>query len=179
MKTLLISLVAAWLPILLHAQIKTLTGSVRNKTGKAVPLATVMLKNRQGLILQYAICNDQGLFRLNLIDTVPATDLSLEVSHLSFKIMRTPLIAGKYAYELILEESFTALQEVNVKSRPMAITKGDTTSFNVRSFSHVEDRSIADVLGRIPGVTVDEQGKIYYNGKAVSNLYIQGDDLMD
>src|SRR5699024_6873654 len=42
-----------------------------------------------------------------------------------------------------------------------------------------EDRSVGDVLRRMPGIDIGDDGTIYYNGKPIENLYIHGDDLMN
>lgn len=178
MKTLLWCLVTLWLQTPLLAQVKQLTGLLKGPGGKPLPQASVSLRNKQGLIVQYAISNDKGSFQLSLPDTANLTSLSLEVSHLGYKRLLTPLQKGKYAYELQLEEQAVLLPEVQVKNRPVISNKGDTVSYNVRSFAQEEDRSIGDVLRRMPGIEVGDDGKIYYNGQQVSNLYIHGDDLM-
>ena len=68
---------------------------------------------------------------------------------------------------------------MKVKTKPAIISKGDTLSYPVKAFSREEDLSIGDVLQRMPGITVDDDGKIYYNNKAIANLYTDGDNLMD
>src|SRR5690606_7831628 len=40
-------------------------------------------------------------------------------------------------------------------------------------------RTIEDVIKRLPGMEVNEDGKIKFNGQDISNLYIDGDDLLD
>jgi len=71
------------------------------------------------------------------------------------------------------------LEDVEVKSRPRIRRLGDTLSYDVGSFAHQEDRSIGDVIRRIPGMEVSESGQIKYQGKTISNFYIDGDDLLD
>jgi hypothetical protein len=172
-------MVAVWLPLAIYAQARTLTGRVVDKKNKAVPQATVMLKEKNGLVLYYAASNNNGEFRMSISDTLVMQGLFLEVSHLSFKKIAIQVTSDRFNYSVILEENATVLPDVKVTGRPSAVVKGDTTSYNVSSFSRGEDRSIGDVLKRIPGITVDDNGKIYYNGKAISNLYIHGDDVMD
>ncbi len=73
----------------------------------------------------------------------------------------------------------TELPQVEVRSKPIIDRSGDTLRYNVNSFSNPEDRSIGDVLKHMPGISVGDNGGIFYNGQAISNLYIHGDDLMD
>ncbi|WP_276483746.1 hypothetical protein [Paraflavitalea pollutisoli] len=179
MKWIVVWMAVCWLPLATIAQTKTLSGQLLNSKSQPIPQATVVWKRTGGLVLQYAISNEQGRFQISFTDTLSLSGTVLEITHLSYKHRQLLLLPGQSDYRIILEESATLLPEVNVKSRPAAIVKGDTTSFNVRSFAREDDRSIGDVIGRMPGLSVDEKGTIYYNGQPVSNLYIHGDDLMD
>lgn len=72
----------------------------------------------------------------------------------------------------------TKLKEIVVKASPVVRQK-DTIVYNVASFAGKEDRYIGDVLKKLPGVTVADNGAISYQGKSISKLYIEGQDLMD
>ncbi len=69
------------------------------------------------------------------------------------------------------------LDEVVVKA-PHTRVKGDTISYDVSAFTGRGDRSIEDVIKKLPGVTVDKGGKIYYGEKPINNFYIEGLNLM-
>ena len=69
------------------------------------------------------------------------------------------------------------IKEVVVRA-PKVNLFGDTVEFNVQSFVEQQDKSISDVLKRMPGVEVREGGDIYYNGESIGNLYVEGMDLL-
>ena len=69
------------------------------------------------------------------------------------------------------------IREVVVRA-PKVNLFGDTVEFNVQSFVEQQDKSISDVLKRMPGVEVREGGDIYYNGESIGNLYVEGMDLL-
>lgn len=46
-------------------------------------------------------------------------------------------------------------------------------------FISPKDEAIKDVLKKLPGVDVDDDGKISYNGKNISKFYVEGMDLTD
>ena len=58
---------------------------------------------------------------------------------------------------LVLNEVFVRAPKVNLF--------GDTVEYNVQSFVEQQDKSISDVLKRMPGVEVREGGDIYYNAR--------------
>lgn len=64
--------------------------------------------------------------------------------------------------------------------KPPSITRrGDTINYSVRSFSNEQDRSIGDVLKRMPGIEVLNNGQILYEGTPINKYYIEGFDLLE
>lgn len=57
--------------------------------------------------------------------------------------------------------------------------RGDTLSYLVSSFNKSNDRSIEDVLKRMPGIEVEKDGKILYQGMPIQKFYVEGLDPMD
>lgn len=94
-----------------------------------------------------------------------------------------------YAPQIIPIQDFTSgkaiqllpadfkLQEVKVKSNRVSI-QSDTLSYLVSGFRMPQDRSIADVLKKMPGLEVLPNGTIRFEDKNISKLYIEGMDLM-
>ena len=70
-------------------------------------------------------------------------------------------------------EQATKLKDVVVKA-PSIRQRGDTISYNVASFADANDKSLADVLKKMPGIEVSDKGEIKYNGKAINKFYIEG-----
>ena len=56
--------------------------------------------------------------------------------------------------------------------------QGDTITYNVGGFAQQQDRSIGDVLKRMPGIDVANNGKIQYQGEDINKFYIEGSDLL-
>ncbi|MDE6096453.1 MAG: hypothetical protein K2G52_09725 [Muribaculaceae bacterium] len=77
----------------------------------------------------------------------------------------------------ILEPQQFMLQEVVVKV-PHARLKGDTITYDVASYTNPSDRSIEDVIKKLPGIEVTENGTIIYDGEPINNFYIEGLNLM-
>lgn len=80
---------------------------------------------------------------------------------------------------VVLRESAVALKEVTVKATKVK-ERGDTVSYLVGAYANANDRSIGDVLAKMPGFDVDKSsGRISYEGKPISNFYIEGLDMLD
>src|SRR5690606_30687990 len=83
-------------------------------------------------------------------------------------------------YHFILKDESKDLEPVVIKGDPHRLNlNGDTLSYNAAAYANPNDRVIEDVIKRLPGIEVNEKGKIEYNGKAITNFYIDGDNLLD
>jgi hypothetical protein len=72
------------------------------------------------------------------------------------------------------------LGEVVVKSEaPPIRIKKDTLEFNASSFKLRPDSNVETLLKQLPGVEIDEQGKIKVNGKDVNQVLVNGKPFFD
>lgn len=69
------------------------------------------------------------------------------------------------------------LGEVTISIKSAVSIKGDTVSYRADSFYKDPLSSTEDVLKKIPGVEVDEDGKILVNGKQVKYILINGKEF--
>lgn len=163
---------------LTNAQKKlTFIGNVTDSLKVGIVNANILIKNKANKIVHFTFTKDGGSFLFEMPDT--ATNLIIEVTAAGFEKNNKPLILSQQQYIFILKTLYTELQQVTVKNSQKLKEKGDTLSYNVNSFAQKEDRTIGDVIKRLPGISVDDEGKISYNGKAITNLIIHGDDLMN
>ena len=154
-----------------------ITGKVLDaNTKKGLQAITVLLKNTENKIIAYKSSDKDGGFVLQTAKDI--TDAYIEVNHLGYKKKRIDGLKTGQQQIIELEQNTIILEDVEVKSRPRVQQQGDTLSYNVSSFAKEEDRSIGDVLKRMPGIEVSESGQIKYQGKAISNFYLDGDDLL-
>jgi len=155
-------------------------GKVTDSLGKPLSYAGINLKNSASLIIAYTTSDANGLYSLNIPADADKSGLTLEASCIGFKKAMVPVGNFTVPYNFKLAGAVHQLQTVTVKDkRPRLRLNGDTTSYKVSDFSSPQDRVIGDVIKKLPGIDVAKDGKISYNGKAISNLYIDGDNLLD
>jgi len=155
-------------------------GTVKDSTGKAVPFATVSLKNKAGnAIVRYTTTANDGTYSLSLPQGQNIDSLAVEVRSIGYK-SQVKSIAGTAPVDFVLQASVNQLQAVVIKSsRPVLRINGDTLSYKVSDFANPQDRTIGEVIKKLPGITVAADGTISYNNKPISALYIGGDNLLD
>lgn len=151
------------------------TGTVVDKEADE-PLtgASVIVKGADGKIKKFATSKADGSFAM----TLPSTEgCRLEVSMMSFAKKTIPLDNAAFPLRVELEPGTTLLKEVTVKADRIR-EQGDTITYNVGSFAQQQDRTIGDVLRRMPGIDVANNGKIQYQGEDINKFYIEGSDLL-
>ena len=74
-----------------------------------------------------------------------------------------------------LQPSTTPIREVRIKARPINV-RGDTLLYLVKAFAGKQDRYLEDVIKKLPGIEVKENGRIEYQGRAINKFYIEGQD---
>lgn len=76
-----------------------------------------------------------------------------------------------------LSPKATQLNDVIVEA-PDIYARGDTLVFNVARYANAKDDAIIDVIRRLPGIKVEEDGTIKYQGKPINKFYIDGNDFI-
>lgn len=171
---MLIFMSVSTIAVLAQKQIK---GKVKDDKAKPLPSVMVSLKDKEGSTLAFARTNEKGDFIINTDEN--GADLNLEFSILGFGKKTINLLDFAKTNEISLAESEINLKTVEVKNRPRLSSNGDTLNYKTSDFSDKQDRNIGDVLKKMPGIEVAENGKISYNGKNISNMYIDGDNLLE
>lgn len=70
------------------------------------------------------------------------------------------------------------LKEVIIKGQGAAIKiKGDTTEFNAANYTIQPNDKIEDLLKKLPGIQIDQNGKITAQGKTVPKVLVDGEEF--
>ncbi len=155
-----------------------ISGSVKDSTGKPINGASVSLLNKKGLILSFAITPPTGLFQLKYQASAPDS-FQVRVTAMGFVQQTKPVTSNSEEIAFRLDHGKLLLPDVLVVSKPILRRSGDTLNYDVSAFSDKQDRVIGDVIKKLPGIEVDEQGKIFYGGKPINRFYIDNDNLLD
>src|SRR2546421_5404304 len=122
------SLLLGFVVAIIHAESNsTLTGTVVDPTGRAVPGAKILLRNLATLVERAVITNDEGIYE---IPAVPVGTYRMQVSAHGFRLYTVDRLTTEVARTLIQDvhlEIGDISQEVTVTSQPDLID-GSTTS---------------------------------------------------
>ncbi|WPV67853.1 outer membrane beta-barrel protein [Chitinophaga sp. LS1] len=81
--------------------------------------------------------------------------------------------------DILLNIKTNILKEVTVRSQISPITlKEDTIEYNISKF-HLRDNALLDeLLRRLPGIEIDQNGSLKFMGQPISKIKINGKDFM-
>jgi hypothetical protein len=160
----------------------TISGSVTTEDGAALTAANIFITAKDSTrIIKFSTSDDSGKYQLSLsASELAQAGLMIKVQLLGYKYEIRKLTQLDRIYNFRLAQAAIELKDVIVVGgKPRVKMRGDTTTYAVKDFASEQDRTIGDVLKRLPGVTVEDNGLIKFNGKSVKKLYLDGDDLLD
>lgn len=151
-----------------------------NAVGKIIdgethaPISAVVVQslNKQGKATAFASSDSNGKFSLKITDS---TD-SVSFRCMGYDTLKLP-VNYDFSKGIELWPKATQLKDVIVQA-PDIYAKGDTLVFNVSRYANASDNAIIDVLKRLPGIKVEDDGTIKYQGKPINKFYIDGDDFL-
>ena len=157
-----------------YAEIEVKGRVIDAETKEGLVGASVIIKGIDGKIKKFSSSKTDGNFSI----TVTSVEgCQLDVTMMGFEKQSIPLNTVSLPLEVLMSPGSTLLKEVTVKADRIR-EQGDTITYNVGSFAQAQDRSIGDVLKRMPGITVENSGKIQYQGEDINKFYIEGSDLL-
>lgn len=175
MRLSLLTLFVCLLTIAADAQTFFSGSVVADDSKKGLGWASVVAEDGRHKPMAFARTKEDGTFDLK----VPA---GKEVSRLTFSLLgyakkSISTISFTNGQRIVLHEETLMLKEVKATSKRLR-QRSDTLIYSVAGFRHKQDRSIADVIAKMPGLEVKQDGSIFFQGKPINNFYIEGMNMM-
>jgi hypothetical protein len=171
------TMLALMLALASYSQIK-LSGIVKDSIGAPLELANVVAINQETKALEsYAITDSKGFYRLALGKN---GKYNVQVSYIGMKSLNV-VIESK---EIDINKDFVlnydnALDAVELTYEMPVTIKGDTIIYNADSFKNGSERKLGDVLEKLPGVEINDNGQIEVDGNTVQKVTVNGKDFFD
>lgn len=125
-----------------------ISGKVTDTGKKSLAGASIVVVDNGGKTVAYTICGDGGRFSISLKGK-DQSGLKIEFMMLGYEKTIIPLSKFRQGQSIVLKEQMFTLKEVSV--RPDRIKqRGDTLDYSVAMFKQTQDRSIADVIRKLP-----------------------------
>ena len=159
---------------------RTVSGTVIDKElNEAVIQATVALLKPDSTLAATAVTNFNGQFTL----TAPQDgNYRLRVTYVGYKpLFKNVAISGKPVAmgNLTIEQDAIMLKGTEVvKNMARVYSKGDTVIYNAGAYKTPEGSVVEELVKRLPGAQVADDGSITINGKQVKKIKVDGKEFM-
>lgn len=158
----------------------TIEGKIVDQNDKTIANANVIVREITTQdIINYTISQSNGSFETNFKTT--NEKITITISCLGYKTINTTISLNNSLVKLEtirLIDDATELKEVIViAEKNDIIKKGDTTIYNVKKFLNGTEDNLKDLISNLPGMKINNNGKIEVNGNVISELLIDGENL--
>jgi hypothetical protein len=170
---LLLSLV----PIKAMAQ-SHITGKVTAASGEVLQGTSIMLKSNEDKLIAYTATGENGIY---ILDVKEPGSYSIEVVYLGFAKQKLALTIpqGTTTLDFLLEESQEILHEVIIEHEQPVKLRGDTLIYDAKKLAKGHEVVVEDLLKNIPGITVLNDGRLFYGKTEVEKVMVDGDDFFN
>jgi hypothetical protein len=155
---------------------RSISGAVAERNGEVVAGANVLVQSTDGKRL-YSYGSSDGEGRYEVRFRSDADSVRVAVTGFNLGKVSKVVPAGIGRLDFVVEYSALKIKEVKVEASAIE-RKKDTVSYYVANFKDSTDRSIGDVLQKLPGIEVAPSGQIKYQGKAINKFYVEGLDML-
>ncbi len=160
---------------------RTVTGKVVEQDTKDVVIqATASLLSGEKVVSN-AVTNAEGSFSVKAPSDGTYT---LRITYVGFKTYSKKVTVadgkGVSAGTIALEPDAIMLQGATVTAHLAKVqSKGDTLIFNADAYRVPEGSVVEELVKRMPGADIDENGNITINGKQVTKIKVDGKEFGD
>lgn len=153
-----------------------------SQTLQTLPGASVKLAKEDGTLVAGATTNEKGQY---LLQKVPTGKYKINISYIGYKaqnfLVTLPKKSGNFKVsDVLLRENATVMAEAVVEGKLAEMTVvDDTVMYNADAFKLPDGAVVEDLIKKLPGITIDDDGNYVFNGKIVSQFLVDGKEFFN
>ena len=154
--------------------------AVDNNFELPIESATAFLSfKKDSTIIDYTQTDEEGKFDLNVRKIDEAVFLTITDDFSGDYVHTFENLLDNQDLGIVKLEETISLEGVLIVGSPPIRVKTDTLEFNAGSFKVRPDANVEALLKELPGVEIDDEGKISVNGKEVNQILVNGKPFFD
>lgn len=173
-KLILIALLIIF-PIVIYSQ--NIFGKVTDINGNGLAQVSLVIKDSTQNTVGYALSKTDGNYHIFLSNE--SIKLLLIARKLGFSEVMVNIEKNTFQYDIVLDKLNEIKEVIVTGKQPNIAVKKDTTFYKIEKFTDGTERKVEDILKKLPGITVNEQGKIQFKGKEIEKVLLDGDDFFE
>lgn len=155
---------------------QTLLGTVKNSSNNPIQNVNIIAEPiHNGNNLKFAITDYLGRYQLLLDKKI---EYKITISHISYHTTEFPIYVdfSKKEHHFVLKQKEELLNEIIIEYNPKPIfVKKDTITYVVDFFKDGTEFKMIDILEKLPGIEVENDGAIKMQGKEVSKVLVENE----
>lgn len=158
---------------------QSIEGVVITEQNNAVGNVSVILKNSEDKTIAYQFTKPDGSFSFANLDSKKYT---LQCNALGYeKQLLTIDLSNEKTKKVTvtLNEKTEELQEIVIDIPAPIKQKNDTITFDVKSFLDGTEYTVEDLLKKLPGIQVTENGTVKVGNQEIEKIMIDNDDFFE
>lgn len=152
----------------------TKKGLLIDTEGQPVDMVQIVVKDELGNIIEFLYSNSVGEYSISFPNDGKYT---VSFQRLGFKKIEFENIDFESEKIILHPSDNTKLREVVIRDNVLVEETGDTINYVVKNIIDGTERKLEDVLAKLPGLKVNSNGKISFQGREISKILLDGDDL--
>lgn len=159
----------------------TIKGRINNTNNEPIVSASIILKTITDETIGFTTTDELGMYKITF-DEIGKLSININSLGHEGKEIKIDIINKneKKTIDITLLIKETILDEVFIETKKKSITiKNDTIVFNAKSFLQGNEQVVEDLLRKIPGLNIDENGTIKVGNQEVEKVMIDGDDMFE
>lgn len=181
MRKSVLTLLLLFIAMMMQAQQHLITGAIIDKgTNEPVEASTVQLLRADSTYISGAISDENGLFSLQAPED---GSYLLKITSVGYKptVRRIMMTQGK---DLAMGKININAEAIMLKAATVTamakkvVLKEDTFVYNSAAYRTPEGSTIEELVKRLPGAEVSDDGSIKINGKEVKKILVDGKEFM-
>lgn len=161
-----------------NGQESIIEGEVKDSLNQGIELATAILtSNKDSLMAGFSITNPAGKFR---IDGVEKGEYTLSLTFLGMADISKVIDVDKDMDLgiITMKSASSNLETVVVTAGHIPIQiKKDTIQYNADAYKTRPADNVEELLKKLPGIEVDDDGSITAHGESVENVFVDGKEF--
>ncbi|MCS7077956.1 MAG: hypothetical protein NZ455_14690, partial [Bacteroidia bacterium] len=151
------------------------TGTLQDTLHQPLAFVNVFtyLPDKDSTVLTFTQTNIQGKFSIHCADT----NAILQCALIGYETVHIPLRTYKNGSMITLKPKAFVLNVVEIREKPPIKEIGDTLVFNADAYRKGNERTVEDLIKKMPGFEVSKEGNIAFGGKAVKEVLVEGDRI--
>ncbi|HKK88868.1 MAG TPA: hypothetical protein VJ917_08460, partial [Saprospiraceae bacterium] len=157
-----------------------LKGTVRLDSTEVAQAAIVRLLSADtSRMFQFAETDADGNWSL---ETDRSENILLEFSYFGYASQFVPVGEPQKVvvpFDIVMKPQSFNLDAITVEEKAFGVRRsGDTLSFRLETYTTGAERTLGDVLNRLPGMEIRD-GSVFYGGEKITRMLVQGRDIIN